>query len=66
VYDSVTQTVETRAITATEILREGKLIVSNGLRECEIVVTAGVRSLRQGEKVKLLPSVSTTNAGGML
>ena len=66
VYDSVTQTVETRAITAKGILRDEKLIVSNGLREGEIVITAGVRALRQGEKVKPLPAVSTTNAGGML
>jgi len=66
VYDSATQTVATRAITPTEILRDGKVIISKGVREGEIVVTAGVHILREGEKVKLLPAVTMTNAGGML
>ena len=66
VYDSDTQTVEARAITPSEILQDGKLIVSEGLREGEIVITAGVHVLREGEKVKPLPAVSPTNAGGML
>ena len=66
VYNSVTQAVEARAITLTEILQDGKVVVSNGLKEGEIVVTAGVHILHQGEKVKPLPAVSPTNAGGML
>jgi multidrug efflux pump subunit AcrA (membrane-fusion protein) len=66
VYNKGTQTVETRAVTPTEIRLDGKVIVSKGLSEGEMVVTAGVRSLRQGEKVKLLPAVSPTNVGGLL
>ena len=66
IYNKGTQTVETRAVTPSEIRLDGKVVVSKGLKEGEIVVTAGVRSLQQGEKVKLLPAVSPTNVGGLL
>jgi RND family efflux transporter MFP subunit len=66
VYNKSTQTVEVRAVTLTEILNDGIVIISDGLHEGEIVVTAGVHVLRQGEKVKLLPAVSSTNIGGLL
>ena len=66
VYNEGSQTVENRAVTLTEIRNDGKAVVSNGLSEGEIVVTAGARTLFQGEKVKLLPAVSSTNMGGLL
>jgi RND family efflux transporter MFP subunit len=66
VYNNGTQTVETRAITPIKILNDGKAVVSEGLAEGERVVTAGVRALRQGERVKLLPAASPTNIGGLL
>ena len=66
VYNNGTQTVETRAITPIKILNDGKAVVSEGLAEGERVVTAGVRALRQGERVRLLPAVSPTNIGGLL
>jgi len=66
VYNKVNQTVEARAIKLATILNGGKGVVSEGLKEGEIVITAGVHALRQGEKVKLLPPVSSTNIGGLL
>ena len=66
VYNPIAQTVEPRVITLTKILSDGTVIVSEGLHEGELVVTAGVHALRQGEKVKLLPAVSSTNVGGLL
>jgi multidrug efflux pump subunit AcrA (membrane-fusion protein) len=66
IYNQVTQAVEPRAITPASILSDGKVIVAEGLKEGEIIVTAGVRSLQQGEKVKLLPPVSPTNVGSLL
>jgi hypothetical protein len=32
----------------------------------EIIITAGVHSLKDGEKVKILPPPSETNIGGLL
>ena len=66
VHNGVMETVEARSVTVSEILRDGNVVVSEGLREGEIVITAGVHVLRQGQKVKLLPAVSSTNVGGLL
>jgi RND family efflux transporter MFP subunit len=66
VYNKDTQTVEARAIKMREIHTDGTVIVSEGLDEGEIVVSAGVHVLHAKEKVKLLPAVSPTNAGGLL
>jgi RND family efflux transporter MFP subunit len=66
VYDPVTETVATREITLTEILKDGRAVVSAGLQAGELVVTAGIHSLKEGQKVKLLPPVTVTNVGGML
>lgn len=66
VYDEITQTVKERKVIVLQILNDGKVIISQGLSAGEKVVTAGVHSLSDGEKVKLLPSVSSTNVGGLL
>jgi multidrug efflux pump subunit AcrA (membrane-fusion protein) len=66
VYDEITQTVKERKVTVLQILNDGKIIISQGLSSGEEVVTAGVHSLSEGEKVKLLPNVSSTNVGGLL
>jgi multidrug efflux pump subunit AcrA (membrane-fusion protein) len=58
--------VKERKVTVLQILNDGKVIISQGLSSGEEVVTAGVHSLSEGEKVKLLPSISSTNAGGLL
>ncbi len=66
IYNVSTQTVEARTIKIREIHSDGTVVVSKGLDIGEIVVTAGVHKLRAGEKVKLLPVVSSTNVGGLL
>jgi len=66
VFNTNSQTVEKRAIKVTKILSDGKAILSDGLKEGEIVVTAGVHALQSGEIVRLLPTVSATNIGGLL
>jgi len=66
VYNNSTQSVEIRPVNVSEILRDGKAVISEGLSVGETVVTAGVHVLRQGEKVRLLPAVSSANVGGML
>ena len=66
IYDSATGTVTPRPITLSEILTDGRVVVSSGLEAGELVVTAGVHSLKEGQKVKLIPEVTATNVGGML
>jgi RND family efflux transporter MFP subunit len=66
IYDETTQTVSERKVTVAQILNDGKIIISQGVSVGETIVTAGVHSLSEGEKVKLLPDVSSTNVGGLL
>lgn len=66
VYDSTQQRVNARAIRISEIMTDGTLTVSEGLRAGEKVVSAGVHHLSDGEKVKLLPQTTETNVGGLL
>jgi len=44
----------------------GTIVISEGLKAGEQVVSAGIHALSDGEKVWLLPQVSPTNAGGLL
>jgi hypothetical protein len=40
--------------------------ISSGLKAGELIVTAGVHSLKEGQKVQPLAPVSKTNVGGLL
>lgn len=66
VYDEVQQRINARTIRISEITTNGTLIVSEGLNPGEQVVSAGVHSLSDGERVKLIPQATKTNVGGLL
>ena len=66
VYNPKTQSVTKRVIQLSRLLKTGELIVSEGLAAGEIVVSAGVHSLKEGMSVELLKPVSKTNVGGLL
>jgi RND family efflux transporter MFP subunit len=66
VYNEMTGVISARFIHIAEILTNGTVIVSSGLSHGELVVSGGVNSVKDGEKVQLLPKVSSTNVGGML
>lgn len=66
IFEPASETVSARPVTISQILTDGTAVVSSGLNAGEIVLSAGVHSVKEGEKVKLLPSVSPTNVGGML
>ena len=53
-------------MTIDTLLDNGTVVVREGVRAGEVVVTAGVHALDQGQKVRLLPPVSATNVGGLL
>jgi RND family efflux transporter MFP subunit len=65
-YDEKQQKVTARSVSLYKIQNDGTAIISEGLKEGEKVVSAGVRSLSDGETVKLLPEISPTNVGGLL
>ncbi|MDR1667151.1 MAG: efflux RND transporter periplasmic adaptor subunit [Bacteroidales bacterium] len=66
VYDAETGTICSRTVKLREILTDGTVIISEGLQAGELVVSAGVHSLQQGDKVAPLPPPSSTNIGGEL
>ena len=66
VYSPETQSVTKRVIQLKKLLKTGELIVFGGLAAGEIVVSAGVHSLKEGMSVELLKPVSKTNVGGLL
>jgi len=66
IYGAETETVTSRTVKVAEIHSDGMAIVAEGLSAGEIVVTAGVHKLYEGEKVRLLPSSTETNKGDLL
>ena len=66
IYNTANETVAEQDITITQILTDGTVVVSAGLEVGDVVVTAGVNSIKEGQRVKLITPVSSTNVGGML
>lgn len=54
ILDTANNTVSKRAVTTGTLLDEKNILVKTGLKTGEIVVTAGVTQLVEGEKVKVL------------
>ncbi|MGN0224069.1 MAG: efflux RND transporter periplasmic adaptor subunit [Muribaculaceae bacterium] len=59
-------TVTAREVTVEVLHVDGSASVSNGLQGGERVVSAGVHSLSEGQRVHPLPQASSTNVGGLL
>lgn len=65
-YDSSVQKITKHAVTIASIQPEGELRVISGLNNGDFIVTAGVHSLVDGQKVKPIGKGSATNVGGLL
>ena len=66
VYDSKSSTISSREVSVARLHTDGTAEVSAGLKEGETVVSAGVHSVKDGQKVKPLSKPSKTNVGGLL
>ena len=67
IYSKEEQTVSLCEVTRVRPLSNGKtIILSNQLKSGDIVVSAGVRTIREGEKVQPITPISPTNIGGLL
>ena len=58
-------TVQKREVKMQGIDTAGKAIITAGIKGNEQIIKAGVHSLTQGEKVRVLPESDTTNVGGL-
>lgn len=66
VYDAEHGTVKVREVSVMAINRDGTMLVDRGLRGGELVVSAGVHHLFDGQKVRLLEKPKESNVGGLL
>ncbi len=55
-----------RRVEIGDILRDGTVIVTSGVEVGDVVITAGVNSLEEGQHVEPLEAISNSNIGGVL
>ena len=67
VYNPTNSTIVSTDVTVLSLLNDGQCIItSSNLKVGQVIVTAGVRRLKDGEKVKPITPASESNIGGLL
>lgn len=66
VFDAKTKKVQSRNVKVRQILKDGTVVLQDGVVAGETIVSAGVNKLKEGMKVEELKPVSSTNVGGLL
>jgi len=66
IYDADSGSVRKADVKVSKIRNDGTALVSGDLTGGSRVVSAGVHTLEEGQRVKLLKNVSKTNVGGLL
>lgn len=67
VYDPSKGTVRSCEVTVLRLLTNGRsVITSDALQSGELVVSSGAHYIKDGETVKPLPPITSTNVGGLL
>jgi len=66
VYDDGSKVIRKKEVKVSKVRNDGTVLISGDLTDGCRVVSAGVNTLEEGQKVRLLKSVSKTNVGGLL
>ena len=67
VFHPQDSTVQFKKVDVLRLTNDGKAVItSSDIQSGDIVVSAGVHSIREGEKVRPLPAQTSTNVGGLL
>ena len=66
VYSPENHQIKIRKVTTHAVRSDGTVEITSGLKSGELVISAGVHSLKEGQKVQPLAPVSRTNVGGLL
>lgn len=66
IFDTSKKCVQQREVKMLGFDSNGMVNLSKGISNGEMIVAAGVHSLREGQKVKMLVKKSNTNVGGQL
>lgn len=64
-YDEESQTVSKQPVTVQMILADGSAVLSEGVSVSDKVVTAGMYSITDNQKVRILPAPSELNQGNL-
>ena len=65
-YDAKNQTVHAVKVRVESLQKDGSAWIKSDLQPGQKIVSAGVNSLKEGQSVKLLPPISSSNVGGVL
>ena len=66
IFNEKDETVSLRKVSLAEVSTDGSALISKGINCGDIVVSAGVNQLKEGQKVKRLVPASDSNIGGIL
>ncbi len=66
VYNANTSTIKSQKVVVKSMMRDGNCILLDGVKPGDIIIMAGVNSLKEGDKVVPLAPKSKTNVGGLL
>lgn len=64
--DTEEEVIRRNPVEIKQILKDGKVIVISDLQAGDVIVSAGVNHLKEGQKVRVLPPPSSSNVGGLL
>lgn len=59
-------TVAKRTVEVEDLRSDGTMTILSGIAAGDVIVTAGVHKLVEGQAVKVLPKTASTNVGGLL
>lgn len=65
-FDEPNRTIQKREVQVEQIHKDGFVLVKSDLQPGQVVVSAGVHNLKDGQKVRPLPPVPASNVGQLL
>jgi RND family efflux transporter MFP subunit len=65
-FTSENTPLKAQAVVVGQMKRNGYIVITQGVKEGDMIVTSGVHAIKEGMKVKPLPAPSKTNTGGLL
>lgn len=65
-YEDLDRTIEKVAVQVVRLNKDGRVLIKSGLRKGQIIISAGVNDLKDGQEVRPLPPVSPSNVGQLL
>ncbi|MPQ46057.1 efflux RND transporter periplasmic adaptor subunit [Marinifilum sp. N1E240] len=66
IYDNTNMCVKEKVVRLKDFDSNGMINIESGIKNGDLIVSAGVHSLREGQKVKMLSKKANSNIGGQL